>query len=236
MSFSQSIKNELLNQKIKNECCMFAERLGELITTNNGVEQTDINKVLSKKCCISAFLKGLFLGSGCIVDPQSDYHLEIIAEKKDYAFIIAQALKKIKLKPKVLARGKSYMIYIKDSDQIATFLSNIQAVNSYLEYEQIRVEKELKNNINRNINCEAANISKTIEAAVLQIDSIEYLKKIDKYNELSDILKETAILREKYNELSLDELTKKSPSKISKSGLNHRLNRIITIAKKYKGE
>lgn len=128
------------------------------------------------------------------------------------------------------------MIYIKDSNQIANFLSYIQVVNSYLKYEQIRVEKDLKNNINRSINCETANMSKTIEASVNQISAIEFLKDISKFDLLSDTLKRTAELRIKYSNMSLEDLSKKSKDTISKSGLNHRLNKIIKIANSFKKE
>lgn len=124
------------------------------------------------------------------------------------------------------------MIYIKDSDQIATFLGLLEANNSVLKFEQIRVEKQVKNNINRTINCETANLSKTIASSVKQLEAIKNLKKCGEYDRLEEKLKYVAQLREKYPDKSLAFIASKTnvENKLTKSGLKHRLDKIIEIS------
>ncbi len=240
MSFSSDIKSELLNKidKINKSCCKDAEAFGEHITTENVKADLNLEYKLFldipklKECCIKSILIGTFLSSGCIINPNTDYHLEILFKNKALAEYYLNLLSVLDLSPKLLKRniGKShiYVIYIKEAEQISTFLSIIGAVSSLLKFEEIRVEKDVKNNINRSINCETANLSKTIRASVIQINAIEKIKKKGKYDSLDDKLKEVASLREQYNDESLEYLAK--IIKISKSGLNHRLDKIIKIS------
>ena len=125
-----------------------------------------------------------------------------------------------------------YTVYIKEAEQISIFLSMIGASNSMLNFEQIRVIKDVKNNINRTINCETANLAKTINSSVKQIEAIDKIKKAGKYDTLNDKLKYTASLRLKYKNESLDAISKKTSGQnyISKSGLKHRLDKLIEIA------
>lgn len=240
MSFSSDIKVELLNKidKVTKECCKKAETFGEYITTENIKSDIDDNyKIfwdISKldECCIRAILLGSFLSSGYLTNPYSDYHLEILFKNKALAEYYFNLLSVLEFSPKLLKRtkGKSstYVIYIKEADQISTFLSIIGAANSLLKFEQIRVEKDVKNNINRSINCETANLSKTIKAAVAQINAIDKLKEKNKYENLDDKLKEVASLREQYPDQSLETLA--NILKITKSGLKHRLDKIVKLA------
>lgn len=240
MSFSSDIKVELLNRidKVNKDCCKKAETFGEYITTENIKADIDDNyKIfwdISKldECCIRSILLGSFLSSGYLTNPYSDYHLEILFKNKSLAEYYFNLLSVIEFSPKLLKRtkGKShtYVIYIKEADQISTFLSIIGAANSLLKFEQIRVEKDVKNNINRSINCETANLSKTIKAAVVQLNAIEKLKEKGKYDNLDDKLKEVASLREKYQDQSLESLA--NILKITKSGLKHRLDKIVKLA------
>jgi DNA-binding protein WhiA len=244
MSFSSDIKTELLNKidKINRDCCREAETFGEYITTENikadiSIEYRkflDIPKL--KECCIKSILIGTFLSSGCIINPYTDYHLEILFRSKALADYYLNLLSVLDFSPKLLKRniGKNhiYVVYIKEAEQISRFISIIGAVASLLKFEEIRVEKDVKNNINRNINCETANLSKTIKASLLQLDAIEKIKKNGKYDLLDDKLKEVASLREKHKEESLEYLA--NVLKISKSGLNHRLEKIIQIAEELK--
>ena len=236
MSFSQDIKDEILEQDIEKECCVLAERYGELITTpeSKKIEVVKIHRMLENKCCIASFIKGVFLGSGCIVDPKSEYHLELSMQEEEKVEIVCRFLKKMKLRPKYVERVNGYVIYIKESEQIARFLAYLQANRALLYFEQIRVEKDVKNNINRYTNCETANIAKTAKTSVKHIDAINYLKKVKVYDEIAEGLKVVAELREKHPEDSLDELASKSKPKLSKSGINHRLTKIVKIADAYK--
>lgn len=240
MSFSSDIKVELLNKidRINKECCRNAETFGEYITTENikaniDIEyQTFLDIPKLDECCIKSILLGSFLSSGYITNPYTDYHLEILFKNKSLAEYYFNLLSVLEFSPKLIKRNKgksnTYVIYIKEADQISTFLSIIGAVSSLLKFEQIRVEKDVKNNINRSINCETANLSKTIKAAVMQLDAIEKLKQKGKYDSLDDKLKEVASLREKYQDKSLEALA--NILKITKSGLKHRLDKIVKLA------
>ena len=229
MSFSEQIKDEILITKNK-KCCILPLRYGELITESKDIKIVDIKKLVKDTCCKRAFLKGVFLGSGCVVNPNTDYHFEVTTKLKAYAEYIAKIMKEFELSPKIIRRNSSYVIYLKDSEQISTLLAVLEANKAVLEYENIRISKSITNNINRSVNCETANLTKTIEAAVKQQEAINKLKEEDRFDELNPKLKEIASLRLKYPEASLDELADKCSYEISKSGVYHRLNKIIKIA------
>lgn len=230
MSFSESIKNEILENKNK-KCCIVPLRYGELITETKDISVSQIKEVVKKTCCKKSFLKGMFLGSGCIVNPVTDYHFEISVKSKAYADYVIKIMQEFLLSPKVIKRGNSYVVYLKEAEQIATLMAILEANKAVMEYENIRIDKSIKNNINRVVNCETANMSKIAIAAVNQIDAITKLKKSGTYDTLNDKLKEIANLRIKNPEASLDELKDKCSYKISKSGIYHRLNKIVNLAK-----
>lgn len=243
MSFSSDIKKEILDNfsSSKNkECCIQAERFGEYITEVKQKKEIEEEFIvyfnISKlsECCIRAILKGVFLSSGCIVNPENDYHFEVVFKNKACAEYIQDLLSVLDFTPRILKRERinSYAIYIKEAEQISLLLSLLGASKSLLKFEGIRVEKNVKNNINRNINCETANLSKTILSSVKQIDAIKKLKKSGRFDNLNDKLKLTAYLREKYPHASLDELAKKisAEGKVSKSGIKHRLDKIIELS------
>ena len=244
MSFSSDVKNEVLNNFSKNKksCCIKAEKFGEYLTSvplknilnEEFREYLDVSKL--NECCIKSIIKGVFLVSGCIVDPLVDYHFEAIFKNKACGEYFFNLLSVLDFTPKLIKRKKQNIVYFKESEQISLFLSILGANNAVLKFEQIRVEKEVKNKINRTTNCETANLSKTINSAVKQIDAINKLKKNGKFASLNDKLKYTAKLRLKYPTESLDYIAsitaKDEKNKISKSGLKHRLDKIIEIAEK----
>ena len=229
MSFSEQIKNEILMTKNK-KCCILPLRYGELITESKELKVTDIKKIIKDTCCKRAFLKGIFLGSGCIVNPNVDYHFEVTVKSKPYADLVVKLMLEFNVIGKVIKRNSNHVVYIKDSEQISTLLAVLEANKAVLEYENIRINKSIKNNINRTVNCETANLTKTIEAAVRQQEAILKLKEEDRFNALPSKLKEIASLRQQYPEASLDELALKCSYKISKSGVYHRLNKLIKLA------
>lgn len=229
MSFSEKIKDEILSEKIK-KCCEGPLRYGELITESKEISILELNKIIKKSCCRKSFLKGAFLGSGCIVNPNTDYHFEISVKTKSYAKILIDLLEEYALKAKVIKRNSNYVVYIKDSEKIATLIAILGANKAMFEYENIRVEKSIKNDINRTVNCETANLTKVIETAYKQINAIQKIKNAGKYDELNSNLKEVCNLRLKYNEASIEELSKLSSTNISKSGMYHRLKKIEKLA------
>lgn len=175
-----------------------------------------------------ALIRGIFLGSGSINDPTKKYHLEILSKNKDVAQYIQNILKSFNIKAKILEMNNT--IYIKEGEEISKFLAFIGAQKAVLKYEEIRVMREIRNNVNRQVNCETANLNKTISASVMQIEAINYLKKVKKYEELPTGLQEIAELRLEYPEMSLKDLGSLLEKPLGKSGVNHRLNNLIKIA------
>lgn len=245
MSFSSKIKEEILKSysKKQSDCCIRAERFGEnLVQSAHKADLSEYNELfdISKldECCIKSVLKGAFLGSGCIVNPENDYHFEIVIKNKACADYLFNLFSVLEFTPKILKRKKvnSYILYIKDSEQISYFLSIIGASKAMLNFEEIRVTKDVKNQINRTTNCQTANIAKTIKSSVAQIEAINKIKNKGKFESLNDKLKYTASLRLKYPNESLDyisKITKQSSNEndyISKSGLKHRLDKIVEYA------
>lgn len=243
MSFSEQIKEELLNKQSNgnnNDILNSYERFGEYLTYSNTKNELkedysnyfDISSLNESQ--IKSILKGVFLSSGCIVNPEKDYHLEINFKNKACTDYVYDILSLLEFTPKILKRKSTnhYVIYLKESDQIVTFLSLLEANKSVLEFEKIRVEKQVKNNINRSINCETANLAKTIKSSVKQIEAINKIREKGKFNNLDEKLKYVASLREKYPDKSLAFIVDKIPSniKISKSGLKHRLDKIVDIS------
>ena len=190
-------------------------------------EDYEINKIENEE---KAFARGVFLGSGTLNNPKNKYHLEItINNEKNADFIIETLqgyginLKKMKLKTK-------YCIYSKDGEEISKFLAYIGASNAVIKFEEIRVYRELKNNVNRIVNCETANLNKIANASVNQIEAIKKLKNNGEFNNLPENIKEIAELRLKNPEASLIELGQMLKEPIGKSGVNYRLNVIIKKA------
>ena len=179
-----------------------------------------------------ALVRGVFLGAGSINDPSNKYHLEITLSSIDNAKKIQKLLEDKNIYTKWLERKKGYSLYIKDGEQISNFLAFIEANSAVLKFEEIRVLREMKNNVNRKVNCETANLSKTVNAAVRQIEAIKNLQKAGKFENLSDNLKEIAVLRLENPDASLVELGQMLKKPIGKSGVNHRLNTLLELGEK----
>lgn len=194
-------------------------------------ELKNIEKISNQEeLAIKALIRGIFLGSGSVNNPENKYHLEIILSTKRNAQIIKELLQKLQIDMKEMERKNGYSLYLKDGEDISKFLALIGANSAVLKFEEIRVIRDMKNNINRKVNCETANLSKTINASVKQIEAIKKLQKEGKFENLSDNLKEIAILRIENPDVSLVELGKMLKDPIGKSGVNHRLNKLIELA------
>ena len=149
---------------------------------------------------------------------------------------IIEILKKYSIDFKILERSKKYAIYTKEGEEISKFLALMGASASVLKFEEIRVYRDIKNNINRKVNCETANLNKIVNSSVKQINDIKYIKEKGKFNELSEQLKEIAIVRIENPDMSLEELGKLLKKPIGKSGVNHRLRKIQKIVEELKEE
>ena len=186
---------------------------------------------------IRTYLKGVFLISGSINDPKtSRYHLEIVANKLEYATFIDNLLNDNNLNSKVLKRENKYMIYIKESEKISDFLRIIESFNALFYYEDIRILRDHRNMTNRLNNCEQANVDKIIESASKEVKDIELIEKKASLDLLEEKEKIVAIYRLKYREASLSELSNiislETGNKITKSGLHHRMKKIKLLADK----
>ena len=187
------------------------------------------NPLLTKQCCKRAFLRGAFLGGGSISRPSSDYHLEMVTGNEDFARSIIKVMHTFSMKAKLTDRKNDYIVYLKDGESITNFLRVIGAHNSMMEFEGVRVLKEMRNNVNRRVNCETANLGKVVKAAVRQVNCIKFIDEHMGLSELPEALQETAKLRLKYPEASLNELVEYSGG-IGKSGINHRLKKLQELA------
>lgn len=179
---------------------------------------------------IKSIIKGAFLGAGSISDPQKEYHLEVEISNQINQKSIIELLKELNIKVKDMEIQNKFYIYIKEGEEISKFLASIGANKAIMKFEDIRVQKDMRGKVNRLVNCETANLTKTINASIQQISAIEKLKKLGKFNRLDDNLKEIANLRVENPDVSLLELGKLLKKPIGKSGVNYRLKKIIVIS------
>ena len=190
------------------------------------------------KCqnCINHFMRGVFLINGMVNDPLKSYRLEFVFSNKDKRDQFAELLLESSITPKISTRGKSYIIYIKDSSLVEDFFAMIGAPNATFEIMNSKILKEFRNNANRVANCDSANISKSINATKKYIYAIEELKKANKLELLPESLQETAILRLENRELNYSQLGEKMTPRVSKSGVFHRHEKIYDFYLRIKDE
>ena len=179
---------------------------------------------------IKWLIRGVYLGSGSINNPEKKYHLEIGISKSENAKKIMEYLMRYDIKSNIIEKNNEYAIYLKDGEEISKFLALLGANKSVIKFEEIRVQREMNNKINRIVNCETANVNKTINASIEQIEAIKSLKKNKKFEKMDENLKEIAELRMKNPNASLVELGKMLKQPVGKSGVNYRLKKIMEIA------
>ncbi len=179
---------------------------------------------------IKWLIRGAYLGAGSINNPEKKYHLEIGIADVENANQIVQYLKEFDIKSNIVEKKGEYAIYIKDGEAISKILALIGANKSVLKFEEIRVQREMNNKINRIVNCETANLNKTINASIEQIEAIKRLKSNGKFEKLDEPLKEIAELRLKNPNSNLTELGKMLKNPVGKSGVNYRLKRIMEMS------
>lgn len=204
------------------------ENIDEINYNNEDIEYRGNN--IEKEENIKAIIRGAFLGGGSVNNPESKYHLEIILSTELNAEKLIKILSEFTIPAKKLERKNGYGVYIKDGGEISKFLALVGANSSVIKFEEIRVLRDMKNNINRKVNCETANLTKTVNAAVKQIEAIKTLQRSGNFDKLSENLKEIAKIRLENPDASLQELGKMLKEPIGKSGVNHRLNKIIEFA------
>ena len=241
--FSKLLANLDINHEISLEGNTFVIKLKineiPFLNLGNSEEKTEIKNINHTQIDMTelsdelkkAIIRGAFLGSGSISNPENSYHLEIIFSCKENAIYIKDMLEKdFNIKTKQLDIQNKNSLYIKEGETISRFLALIGANKGILKFEDIRVQREMRGKVNRLVNCETANLNKTINAAVEQIEAIKKLQKEKRFNLLDENLKEIANLRLENPDISLVELGKMLKNPIGKSGVNYRLKKIIEIA------
>lgn len=209
-----------------------AKKLENLIEIENEkiyIKKEIINKTLKEEEK-KALIKGVFMGGGSINNPKNTYHLELIFNEIENLQLTQKMLLDFDISSKQIKLKNKYLIYIKDGEKISEFLALIGASRAVMEFEDIRIEKEMRGKVNRLVNCKTANLNKTINASVEQISAIKKLKESKKFNKLNDNLKEIANLRLENPNMSLIELGKLLKQPLGKSGVNYRLKKIVEIA------
>jgi cell division protein WhiA len=202
--------------------------------------QQDIDKsLISKTCCKRAYLRGAFLAGGSVNNPEtSSYHLEIYSLYKDHADSLVELMNGFQLNSKTIERKKGFVSYLKEAEKISDFLSIAGAHVALLKFEDVRIIRDMRNSVNRLVNCETANLNKTIDAALRQVENIRFIDEMIGIDQLPERLREIARLRVEYQDVTLKELGEMvSTGNVSKSGVNHRLRKIDEIAESLrKGE
>jgi hypothetical protein len=191
---------------------------------------------LERDCCKRSYLRGAFLAGGSINNPEtSSYHLEIYNADQEHNDALCKLLNDFELHARTLERKKGYIVYMKEAEKITAFLSIIGAHNAVFKFEDVRIVRDMRNSVNRIVNCETANLNKTIGAAFRQIQNIQLIEETIGIDQLPEKLREIAILRVQHQDVSLKELGELvANGKISKSGVNHRLKKIDEIAERLK--
>lgn len=194
------------------------------------------DSLIARQCCKRAFLRGIFLVAGSITNPHSGYHLELVAGNFERATRIQEIMGVFELEAKIAERKKNCIVYMKEGASIVDFLNVIGAHVALMEFENVRILKEMRNSINRQVNCETANIKKTVSAASRQTADIQYIRDTIGIGKLSENLSQIAKLRLDNPEVSLKELGEMLEPPIGKSGVNHRLRKLSEIANELRGQ
>nr|WP_296007382.1 DNA-binding protein WhiA [uncultured Blautia sp.] len=191
--------------------------------------------VVQRNCCRRAFIRGAFLCAGSISDPEKFYHFEIVCGSKAKAVQLMELMQSFEVDAKIVQRKKYYVVYVKEGAQIVELLGIMGAGVSLMNLENVRILKDMRNTVNRKVNCETANINKTVNAAVKQVEDILYIQDTAGLHSLPESLEETALLRLEYPQASLKELGALLSTPVGKSGINHRLRKICSIANELRG-
>lgn len=186
--------------------------------------------ILRKTCCRQAYLRGAFLGGGSVNRPESAYHMELVTGNYGFAKTLFDIMRRFGLPVGITDRKNDYIIYLKEAEAIADFLSLTGANETLTEFEVARNLKDVRNQVNRLVNCETANLQKTVNAAVRQLESIRTIERLKGLKSLPQGLFEAAKLRLENPEANLQELVAINENKVSKSGMNHRLRKLEKIA------
>lgn len=225
------INNQDISKKVLNDVGFIIDK-NSLFHPNYKIPK----HLIKNRCCKRAYIRGAFLGGGSMSNPEKAYHLEFVTSDEEHSKELSNLINSFGLNSKIVIRKEFYVVYLKESEQIVDLLNIIGAHQSLLKLEDIRVLKDVRNNINRLVNCETANLSKTINASMRQVQNIKKIQNTIGLNKLSVNLREVAELRLEYKDASLKELGNMLNPPVSKSGVNHRFRKIEKIADELKGD
>ncbi|AIQ10742.1 DNA-binding protein WhiA [Paenibacillus durus] len=215
------------------------EILKDLKIVSEGFMFTDgiDESIVHKNCCKRAYLRGAFMAGGSVNNPEgSSYHLEIASMYEEHCKALVELAGEFHLNARCIERKKGFILYIKEGEKIIEFLSLIGAHQALFKFEDVRIMRDMRNSVNRIVNCETANLNKTISAAVRQIENIKFLEKEIGLDNLPDKLREVAEVRLAHPDINLKEVGEMLKGNVSKSGVNHRLRKIDELAEKLRGE
>lgn len=181
-------------------------------------------------CCKRAYIRGAFLAAGSMSDPNKSYHFEIVCGRKEQAEYLKNMIRSFGLDAKIVMRKSNYIVYLKEGAQIVDVLNVMEAPGALMELENVRIMKEMRNSVNRKVNCETANIKKIVSAAVRQREDIEYIRDTIGFDKLPEGLRTIALARLMYPDAPLKELGAALEPALGKSGVNHRLRKLSEIA------
>lgn len=196
------------------------------------LEDDYLEDMFHGSCCYRSYLRGSFLGAGSVSNPEGDYHLELTSHNASNAYFILKTMERFDLEARINKRKGRFIVYLKGSEDIVTFLNVIGAYKKLLEFENIRILKDLRNRVNRGVNCETANLNKVVNTGVRQLEAIHAIDRTMGIEKLKPSLKEVARLRQEFPSSSLKELSEMLDPPISKSAINHRLRKLEEIADK----
>ncbi|BEU87081.1 DNA-binding protein WhiA [Selenomonas sp. TAMA-11512] len=228
------LKNNTYNVRVMPapEVSELLDRLGLMRGMGRLREPEEDMELLEKDCCKYAYLRGAFLGGGSVNRPEASYHLELVTENQAMASFLLRILQALDYPARMTDRKDRYIVYIKDSESIIDFLAALGAEKAADDVEAARNLKEVRNQVNRIVNCETANVSKAVEAAGREIAAIHTLEAAGMLDELDELLRETVEARLAHPEATRAELGR--ILSISKSGLSHRLRRLQALAQTYR--
>lgn len=226
------IHDKKISEKVLSDVGYIDRDRSNLFNPRYGVPKN----IVASRCCKRSFIRGSFLGGGSMSNPEKTYHLEFVTSHEEHAKSLRDIINSFELNSKIIQRKDNYVVYIKEGEQIVDLLNIIGAHQALLKLEDIRVLKEVRNNINRLVNCETANLGKTISASMRQIESIKTIQKGMGLNKLPDSLREIAEVRLANPDASLKEIGEMMNPPIGKSGVNHRFRKLEEIADEWGGE
>lgn len=261
MSFSQEVKEELIGRYTKARHCQIAEVSALSVFDAKNLEYDSrkecyiygftsekksfnikLNdndspyKRTEKLCCKRAFLRGAFLGAGTISDPEKEYRFDIVCSSEEEAHFLKELLSAFEIQARIARRRGKYVLYLKEAEQISEVLNVIEAHHAMMKFENIRILKEMRGSVNRQVNCETANINKAVTAAMRQLSDIELIQNMIGLEKLDKNLESAARARIANPDATLEELGNNMIPALSKSAVNHRMRKLSQIAESLKKE